>query len=69
VLLSAAKGLLSCGPIGMEWPPHWAALLAGGLPFQILHLPQVLLLWPWLCWECLWVTTQRHSLCLWKGAI
>jgi len=40
----AAKGLFGCGPIGLEWSPCWAVFLADELPFQILHLPQVLLL-------------------------
>ena len=44
----AAKGLFGCGSISMEWSPHWAAILAEGLPFQILHISKVFLLWPWL---------------------
>jgi len=32
-------------------------------PFQILHLSKVLLLWPWLGWECLRVVVS------WRGAI
>ena len=57
------EGLFGCGPISMEWSPRWAAFLADGPPYQILHLPEVLLLWPWLGWERLWVVV------FWRGAI
>ena len=47
----AAKGLFGCGSISMEWSTLWAAFLADGPPFQILHLSQVLLFCPWLSLE------------------
>ena len=68
VLRSAARGELlvprtRLAIIGLEWSPCWAALLADDLPFQILHLPLVLLLWPWLGWERFRVVVS------WRGTI
>ena len=62
----AAKGLFGWGPISMEWSPRWAAFLADGQPFQILHLPEVLL-WPWLGRERLWVVVSLVSTCIRGG--
>ena len=58
---SRREGLFGCEPISMEWSPRWATFLADGLPFRILHLPQVLLIWPSLGWERFWVAVS------WRG--
>src|SRR6218665_4037139 len=37
--------------VSMEWSPLWAAFLADGPPFQMLHLFEVLLFFPLLAWN------------------
>ena len=58
----ATKGPFCC-EISMEWSPLCAVFLAGDPPFQILHLSEVVLFWPWLIWECPRVVVS------WRGTI